>query len=147
MARWEIGDIEKLQGYILANDSIIKDKMGGVARISIGRVAIDPAWFPYIYGLCIPGVDASGQGTSRVQSNPGYDWEVRTRGAFTQTTEDLVDRIDALFGTMVKRVTLNGLWVVSMRRVRPISIIEPGASPDEFFTRRGAHYKLAVVSA
>lgn len=147
MARWEIGDVEKLFYYVLSHNTVIKQKMGGTARISIGRVNKDPNWFPYIYGYCIPGPDAQGQGRTRIQSNPTYDFEVRTKNAFTQDTEDIIEAMENELGAMVKRVTLNGLWVVSVRRVHPISIDESGETNDIFYTRRGGSYKVAVVPA
>lgn len=153
MPRWEIGDVDALIESTLANDAIIKTKMGittGKARVANTRVPSpkDKTWNAlYIYFYCIPGPDAPGQGTRRIQSNPDYDIEVRTLGAPTDDSEAIVDRIDELIGTMTRTLTPSGHWVVSARRVRPIHMTQPGESTEVFYTRRGATYKLAVVSS
>lgn len=153
MQRWEVGDVDELIKTTLANDAVIKTKMGitsGEARVANMRVPSpnDTTWNSlYIYFYCIPGPDAPGQGTTRIQANPDYDIEVRTLGAPTENSEAIIDRIDELIGTMVRTLTPSGRYVVSARRSAPINFVQQGESPEVFYTRRGATYKFAVVSA
>lgn len=149
MARWPIGDVDALIKATLANDSIIKTKMGVTgsdeARVSGYRVVRDPAYFPYIYFYSIPGTVARVNGTQVVQWNPTYDIEVRTLGSPTDDSEDIVDRIDALIGTMVRQVTPSTLWVVSAAVNQVINIPEQGESPEVYYMRRGHSYNLFVT--
>lgn len=150
MPRWEIDQVDQLITHELKNDSIIKTKMGisvGDARISLYRVVRDTSWFPYIYGYCIPGPDAPGQGTSRIQANIDYALEVRTVGAPTNDSEAIVERIDDIVGNWVKKLTPAGNCVVSARRRSPIAMVETGENPDIYYSRRGGVYKFAVVSS
>lgn len=151
MDRWEIDAVDKLIQKTLSEDATIKTKMGitggGKARVSGYRVVRDASYFPYIYFYAIVGPDTPGQGTTRIQSNPDYDIEVRTLGAPTDDSEAIVNRIDELIGTMKAQLTIDGKWVVSARRRRPISMVQSGETADIYYTRRGGTYKLSVVRA
>jgi hypothetical protein len=149
MPDWEIGEVDKLLHETFANDTTIKTLQGvsgaAKARVSGYVVVRDPNYFPNIYFYLIPGPDGPGQGTTRIQSNLEYDIEVRTKGAPTDNSEAMVDRINVLM-KMKRTLTPDGEWVVASRRVKPIS--QPERDPDEpsiYYMRRGATYYMQVV--
>lgn len=152
MARWEVGDVEQLIETTLSDDPTIKTKMGiapgGKARVANTVIPRNKGWLDlYIYFYCIPGPDTPGQGQTRIQSNPDYDIEVRTKGAPTQASEDIVDRIDELICAWNHQLTANGLWSVSVRRQRPINRKYDGETAEVYYIARGGTYHFQIVRA
>lgn len=149
--RWEIGQVDELFQKTLANDAVIKTKMGitgaGEARVSAYRVVRDADFFPYIYFYCITGPDTKGQGRVRIQTNVEYVFEVRAIGAPTDDTEAIVDRVDTLIGEMTKQLTPDNKWVVSAVRKSPVVLSDSGETNEIYYSRRGGTYDVYVVRA
>lgn len=152
MVGWIIGEVDALIESTLANDTIIKQKMGissGKARVAGYRIPRDPfmdsAHPFYIFFYSIPGPSSRVNGNTIIQRNPDYDIEVRSLGAATDDAEACVDRVETLIGAWKNQVTPSGNYLVSAVSVKEISITQPGETTEVYYERKGFTYKLAVV--
>ena len=139
----ELSELDKWIVATLGGDAVITAKIGaGKVFKNRARASVAP---PYIRYHLITGPDNPGQGTTRIQSRPQIQICVVTRGAPTDDTEAVVDRIDELIGKARAQTTPGGTFKVSARRQMPLDYEEPHpANAAEFYIHRGGIYQCWV---